>query len=358
MIDSIRLENIQSHQNTEIKFDKGINCIVGGSDKGKSALIRGLLWAIENRPLGVEKLGSHWIFNDKGKQINPMSVTIVKDGEVLVRRRSKDENQYIIGDKVLNVVKSDVPQEVSDFFKLSETNIQRQLDSPFLLSETSGEVARYFNAMVKLDKIDKVLADVDSEKRSMRGEGETIKKRIDEIDDKLEKIPNLDDVKTLMASFDRLDNKMGVLDKQLDDLLDDLRRYTDSISDRGFEALEIEPLVKEYDTLVIRNDDSHFRVNEISNLIKDFESCKPSDVDIESVENLIKEYESTKSLLGDTLDRKLMLDEEISKIVSICEDIEDIDNEIKDRRKEIPKVCPLCGNPIKDENDICEEERV
>jgi DNA repair exonuclease SbcCD ATPase subunit len=357
MIDSIRLENIQSHKDTEIKFDKGINCIVGASDKGKSAIIRGLLWAIENRPLGVEKLGSHWIFNDKGKQINPMSVTIVKDGEVLVRRRSKDENQYIVGDKVLNVVKSDVPQEVSDFFNLSETNIQRQLDSPFLLSETSGEVARYFNAMVKLDKIDKVLSDVDSEKRSLRGESDSIKRRVDEIDEKLSRIPNLDDVKTLMASFDRLDNKMNTLDGQLNGLLDDLRRYTDSISDNGFEALEAEPLIKEYDILVIRNDDLHFRVNDISNLIKDFEHCRPSDIDIEGVENLIKEYESTKSLLGDTLDRKSILNEEISKIVSICEDIEDIDKEIEDKRKDIPKVCPLCGSPIKDENDICEEER-
>lgn len=354
MIDSIRLENIQSHQNTEVEFDKGINCIVGGSDKGKSALIRGLLWAIENRPLGVEKLGSHWIFNNKGKQVDPMSVTVVKDGETLVRRRSKDENQYIVGDKVLNVVKSDVPQEVSDFFRLSETNIQRQLDSPFLLSETSGEVARYFNAMVKLDKIDKVLSNVDSEKRSMRGESDSIKKRIDEIDDKLEKIPNLDDIKVLMGSFDRLDNKINVLDKQRDDLLEDLKRYTDSISEYGFEALEIEPLIKEYDTLVIRNDDLRFRVVEINNLIKDFNSCAPIDIDIEGVETLIKEYESVKSLLQDIWNKQSILDKEMGKIVSICEDIEDIDKEIGERRKEIPSVCPLCGKPI-DEKDICSE---
>ena len=355
MIDSIKLENIQSHQNTEVKFDKGINCIVGGSDKGKSALIRGLLWAIENRPLGVEKLGSHWIFNNKGKQVDPMSVTVIKDGETLVRRRSKDENQYIVAGKTLNVVKSDVPQEVSDFFGLSETNIQRQMDSPFLLSETSGEVARYFNAMVKLDRIDKVLSNVDSEKRSMRGESDSIKRRIDEIDDKLSKIPDLDDINVLMSSFDRLDNKMNVLDKQLEGLIEDLRRYDDSMSECGFEALEIEPLIKEYDTLAVRNDDLHFRVNEIGRLIRDFDSCTPPDVDVEGVEKLIEEYESVKSLLRDTLDKKSILDEEMSKIVSICEDIEDIDKEIDERKKEMPTVCPLCGKSI-DDNDFCSDK--
>lgn len=52
MIKSIELKNIQSHENTRLDFDKGINVIVGSSNNGKSAILRGLYWARYNRPLG------------------------------------------------------------------------------------------------------------------------------------------------------------------------------------------------------------------------------------------------------------------------------------------------------------------
>jgi hypothetical protein len=47
-----------------------------------------------------------------------------------------------------------VPEEISSFLNINEVNLQQQLDSHFLLSKTAGEVAKYFNKIAKLDKID------------------------------------------------------------------------------------------------------------------------------------------------------------------------------------------------------------
>ena len=46
MIDKIKIENIQSHKNTELNLSNGINVIVGSSNNGKSAILRALYWAI------------------------------------------------------------------------------------------------------------------------------------------------------------------------------------------------------------------------------------------------------------------------------------------------------------------------
>ena len=86
MIDKIKIENIQSHKNTELNLSNGINVIVGSSNNGKSAILRALYWAIYNRPLGIDTLCSHWALDDKGKQKSDMKVTITKGDDVLIRK--------------------------------------------------------------------------------------------------------------------------------------------------------------------------------------------------------------------------------------------------------------------------------
>ena len=59
MIQSLALKNFQSHKDTLIKFDPGVNVIVGSTDSGKSAIIRALRWLVWNRPIG-DKMRSNW----------------------------------------------------------------------------------------------------------------------------------------------------------------------------------------------------------------------------------------------------------------------------------------------------------
>ena len=51
-ITKVRVENFQSHEDTEFDLSPGINLIVGSSEAGKSALLRAINFALHNEPRG------------------------------------------------------------------------------------------------------------------------------------------------------------------------------------------------------------------------------------------------------------------------------------------------------------------
>lgn len=216
MIRNIKIENIQSHKKTEIEFSSGINAIVGSSNNGKSAVLRALYWAVYNRPLGTDTLLSHWATDKKGNQIAPMSVTVENDNGMVTRRRTKTENQYIVNGMELNVVKTDVPEQVDKILCLGDTNIQKQQDAPFLLSMTSGQVAQYFNKTVRLDVIDKVLSNTESKRRKTANEIKQVDELLLDFDQRLEKYNWLDSVEKLLVKYDNVTNKVNEIERTTD----------------------------------------------------------------------------------------------------------------------------------------------
>jgi len=174
MIDRIEIKNFQSHKQTDIKFvQNGVNVLVGSSDMGKSAILRALIWTINNRPSGTDDVLSHWARDKKGKIVDELRVKVSTENGAVVRRRTAEDNEYELIEKhipenfrkVFKAVSKDVPDDVRDFFKLTDVNIQSQHDAPFLLSSSPSDVAKYFNKIVRLDVIDKVLSNAESSRR-------------------------------------------------------------------------------------------------------------------------------------------------------------------------------------------------
>lgn len=149
MISIITLTNVLSHKETTLHLSPGVNIIVGPTDTGKSAIVKGLKWVIFNRPLG-DGLRSSWGGDTK--------VELIVDGEFgpyIKRIKTDNSNMYILeGDVKFSALKGEVPEEVAKMLNMSEINVQTQFDPHFLLSKSSGEVAQYFNKVAHLDKID------------------------------------------------------------------------------------------------------------------------------------------------------------------------------------------------------------
>ncbi|GAF15365.1 DNA double-strand break repair Rad50 ATPase [Bacillus sp. JCM 19045] len=82
------MENFQSHQDTSIQFDQGLNVIVGQSDSGKTAVLRGLRWALFNLPRGTD-------FLKVGADFVRVTVTLT-NGTKIVRERTSSKNRYKI----------------------------------------------------------------------------------------------------------------------------------------------------------------------------------------------------------------------------------------------------------------------
>lgn len=136
-IKKIVLENFQSHKYTEIELDQHLNVIVGPSDHGKTAIIRGLKWALFNEPSGD-------FFIREGE--NECSVTVIfNDGSKIKRYRSKSKNAYYLynnkgEETVFEGFGTKVPEEIIDVSSMrkivldsnqsSSINIGEQLEGP------------------------------------------------------------------------------------------------------------------------------------------------------------------------------------------------------------------------------------
>ena len=152
MIQQLNIQNFQSHEDTSLDFVEGCNVIVGASDSGKTAIIRALRKLAFNKPSGTE-MCSHWGGKTK--------VELFTDDAHVVWSKDKQQ-EYILGDAHFSAFGTDVPEEIVKALNLNSINIQMQLDSPFLLSETPGQVAQHFNKVAGLDKIDSATSNINS----------------------------------------------------------------------------------------------------------------------------------------------------------------------------------------------------
>lgn len=262
MLDKLKIQNFQSHQETELNFSKGINLIIGETDSGKSGLIRVLNWIINNKPSG-DSFRSFW-----GGTTN---VSLVIDNETIKRKKGDKTNEYYyLG--TYKAFKNEIPEYVKRKLNIGEINLQKQLDSPFLFSLSPGEVARYLNKIINLDVIDESMSNI---KKVIRNESDRLKyeeerltelkkdkkkllwvkeaekkllrleimsKKIDKLSEKQEAIQNL------LAEYQQIKNKFEKICKKVKDIPDinkvvNLKNKMDKIVSKN---LILERLIKTY----------------------------------------------------------------------------------------------------------------
>ena len=162
-IKQVTLENFQSHKHSILEFDEKLNVIVGSSDSGKSAIIRGIKWVLYNEPYG-----DYFIRENE----NQCSVTLkFNDNTVLKRYRSKSKNQYLLiknngEEMIFEGFGSNIPEEIIDEISIKKIyldsseynsiNLGEQLESP-LLSEKSSTRASAIGRLVGVNIVDDAL---------------------------------------------------------------------------------------------------------------------------------------------------------------------------------------------------------
>lgn len=246
MIKSITLENFQSHKDTTFHFTDGVNAIVGITDAGKTACIRALRWVLTNRP-GGEAFINHDAIVD-GKQKLAVNVTIITDKHTVKRTKSATENSYTLDNTVFKAIGSDVPEEVLEALNTNDLTVQFQMDAPFLLTETSGEVARRLNRVVKLEDIDATMKQLESHRRKVKRDKDTASYEINDLEEKLQKL-DYTDIKGTLDLAEMLVEAHGGFEQSLlslSTIIDELYAVED--------ILASENRVKKYAKLVLKGE--------------------------------------------------------------------------------------------------------
>ena len=336
-----------------LELDPGINAIIGSSNNGKSAILRALYWVKYNRPLGVDNLLSHWAVDKKGNQILPMQTTIENENGTVTRRRTKDENQYIVNGEELNVVKTDVPDEVEKLLRLSDTNIQKQLESPFLLSLSSGQVAQYFNRTVRLDIIDKVLSNAESKRRKINQEINQVEELCEEYKLKKEKYSWLENVDKLLAKYENISEKTDTIKIEQEQLDSQFENYKKLIEIRQkYESIaDISELIEKIE-VIEKNID--LKKEELSKLDSDLSNIKSYKI-YPTFEEQLDLIEKIQGIDDDQVKRDIgIISQKINSYRQMIYTIKGCKANIENLQKQLPDICPLCGGIMS--KGVCENE--
>ena len=341
MITKIELKNFQSHKNTVLEFDKGINVICGETDNGKSAVIRAIRWVVENSPSGTNLINSRW--NKEFKE--PLSVRLYTENGYVERIRDNKRNGYDLyrnGEEVQKldaIGKNNVPKEVTDFLNVSDVNFQYQLDPPYLISKTPGEASKYLNELVHLDCIDNIMSLSDSDKRQLSSEQKIVEQDIKKYEEESKKYDWVDKADSLYLRTSKLLELCNEFDSKICELNDSIVDYESySIVD----VTEHKSLIKEIEDINIPD------YTELENSLQLYVNLDDKIQDMDKYKKLVNEIDSIIITDVMELENSILQFEELSKDILQCEKDK---QELKDR---IPNICPLCGNTLnKEQLDVC-----
>lgn len=226
MLERIEIRNFQSHKATNFDLSPMVNTMQGNSDCGKSAVLRALNWLIFN-PAG-DYFVSDWA--KKGKKISaPCEVTVFVDGHKITRRRDSDFNGYILDDQVFEATRNSVPDQILKVLGLGEVNLQKQLDAPFLLSMSPGDVSRYVNSLVNLSRIDIWTTGINGRTRKLMQEVESCEQRVTAARIEVESY-------SWVPALEELSEEISALEISKSEISDNLEKLKSSISSHDSEV--------------------------------------------------------------------------------------------------------------------------
>lgn len=348
MIKSLELINVMSHQNSVLEFSPFVNMIIGKSGKGKSALIHGLTWPITNRPLGDDLMA--WDCDSSS------STVILDDSTISIQRNNS--NFYIINDDDDHPLKgfgAQLPEEVSTIFNIDQkTNIQRQLEeSPiFLLSESPGEVAKFFNRVAGLDLIDRTIAngktDIRRTSNHQLNKAQQIKQKQQELE-KYEWVDRLYPKVIKACKIEQKTNENRQLIKKTKTSLEVMEKRIEQI-EKMKSFLSVKPKLKKAHKLVKSLNDQKEglkKIKKLSNSVSQLQKEIDQLGSVLDIKFVVKRTRSVYDKLHQSkkkkryfLDQTNIINKTINKITELQTEKEIIMDKLKDQ---MPDICPLCG---------------
>lgn len=356
MLQSVTLKNFQSHKNSKLNFDKGVNVIVGTSDSGKSAILRAL-----NSCIYGELPTTYRTYNS-----DETEVSIDVSDKTVTRRRGDKTNEYQVNNSFYKALNRTVPEDIVNLFNMNDINIQYQLDGPFLLSETPGEVAKRLNKTVNLDIIDSSTKQINTMRNDVNSALKHQTEQATKYEDDLKVYANLD-------SFEQCINELADITEKRDALRQDIQTIAGICAEIQSANLRIEFYNKNKTSLVkVLN-----KLNKITALDEDVCILKDTFNDLNIIlksyqevlskikisQKAVKEGNTCLKVLNNItniIERGKEIREvhttlnNIVEAYKLCMNTLELHNtKLKKQKAELeeimPDVCPLCGHTINKE---------
>lgn len=355
MIKSLELKNFQSHKETRLDFHPGVNVIIGSSRSGKTGVLRALNWNRYNKPAGLA-FNSYWNRDKKKQPIEPHSSVVLFEDVSINRNRTATSNGYDCDGKKYEALGQAVPEDVETFWNMSEVNIQKQFDTPFLLSESAAEVARFFNKTIHLDKIDTVLSKAETGRRKINSSILENTKLQESLTSEIEAMNWIDDVELMVTVAEAVQYRMSFKNEtvqMIEDVLQSIKIETEKIGaiPRGIDrVLKDMASAEALDTKIESKIDEEANIKSILRTIDAQKHVMLKDlahVRAIVVLDMMDEAKAISDKNAKNIVRHSSLRELLQTIKRNKADVIFNKDETEDLLSQMPDTCPTCGKPLK-----------
>ena len=355
MFETIRVQNLQSHEDTFLKLHPNVNVLLGDSQSGKTAFgIRALLLLSKNRPRGARFYSN--FAPKKGTTIVKVvtgegnTLEVIKTVERKGKKKTLKNTEYLLDGKPYSAVGSGVPDVIRSALNLSDINVQEYFDTPFLATSSSIEVARVINRITGIADLDGLVSTTNKDLAELNTQIKTVGNLLKDETIKLSKYDPLESVKILLGKVDLLDEKIDALDLEEKALLQSIKDWDRATAVKGelSKLLEIEISIDDLEARqnkVLSTIDEKVALLAFVNLSEDVSLMGPAIADIEE---LIGYFESSKNQ-SDELNAELV---ELKKYLILHNAWAKLQNNfasvMNDYSIEVAAMdkCPTCFGPI------------
>jgi len=373
MIKSLRLKNFQSHKNTFIEFDEGVNVIIGENDSGKSSILRAVNLVINNRPAG-EDFRSAWGGDTE--------VSLDIGDQLISRIRTDKENSYTLKGikEPFKAFGRGVPDIIKKHLNISPVNLAFQLDRPFLLEESFADVAKFYNKIVNIDIIDKTISNIASILREEKTSFKTKKQQEENLNEKLKEYEWIADAENQLSNLEQaqqninktrndwsklcgLINDLKDLEKEKNEL-NKITKFENILLGLINKTVKIDELKNDCENFISLIKELHFlqmkadklnqllqHKNQVNSLIEKLNDIKKGKQAINSFENNI--YQWKKYLKAEKKYNNLVIyDKQVNSMITLDDEIEKNTDEYNELYDFIDKKKLLIQNSEKMQKNI------
>lgn len=357
MLNEIHIKGFQSHNDSYLSFNPGVNVIIGSSDSGKSSIIRAIKWLTTNRPQGDS------FRNEFLDAKDVVSVTGDFDGLIIAREKSKNINQYTLIDRPdgihptvdihFKALRADVPPELQQITKFKEVNIQSQHpdEQYFMLNLSAGQVAKKFNEVAGLEIMDRAMSKINSMVREVNSDLKHAEKELSDRKDKLDSlewsVEALKEVEELAVREKKIQTAI-VTFQVMEDVVFDLRGLDREL----IQFNGIDNVLEELNQIIVKSHELRNAVNNHNSLKTTLRMLSDCDISLRVYDgidiafNVITDIEKRFNKIQEKQFAFTALDTLLDEIAFDSKRIEQETEELvymETEFTELIKVCPLCG---------------
>lgn len=353
MFKNLSIKNFRTHKDSKLNFHPGVNVIVGLSRSGKTNIFRALRWLFFYRPVGDS------IVSDFAKK-ETSGVKLETDTNNVSLSKLNNKSTYELDGNKLSGFGTTVPEEITKALNISEINIQEQIEEHFLITKSSGEVARTINEIVRIEKADSYISNLTTKINSTNQKIGILEEQNRKTKEEIDSLNYLNDLKIKVDKWTDLDDKIKGIDTECL-FLGETKEKIDLIDKENNIFIDV---IKTTEKEIKELEDSLIKISSIEkeiSLIEQYKNFKEkySKKDIILIEGLLKDLE-------ESIDQTYDLDTSIDTLIDyqnsfegIKKEVDGLENEESDITFNIEiliqhyieilereKQCPTCYGPI------------